>query len=184
MGAGATVKTKNEKVKSGREVYEEAKSQVKRMTEMGGSCARAGRLYSESGIEYTDNAIDLVAENFSFIVTVEMHNFIKFSPYSAITKGQHHVFTVTFGQMQTDMRDVTFCFGRKTDIKISGSWLADVVLGGDVCFLSFTYLVEKRCSSEFSRLPSTPNLTECRSSRLKRRRRSRFAQVLHQRFAT
>ena len=76
LGAGATVKTKNEKVKSGREVYEEAKSQVKRMTEMGGSCARA----------------------------VETHNFIKFSPYSAITKGQHHVFTVTFGQMQTNMR--------------------------------------------------------------------------------
>ena len=63
LGAGATVKTENEKVKSGREVYEEAKSQVRRMTEMGGSCARAGRLCSDTvsyipnpRIEYTDNA--------------------------------------------------------------------------------------------------------------------------------
>ena len=96
----------------------------------------------ESGIEYTeytDNAIDLVAENLSFIVTVETHNFIKFSRYSAITKGQHHVFTVTFGQMQTDMRDVTFCFGRKTDIKD-----VRLLVGGcrpwRGCMLSFLYL--------------------------------------------
>ena len=50
-------------------------------------------------IKSTDNVIDLVVENLSFIITVETHNFIRFSLYSAIVREQHHEFTVTFGQM-------------------------------------------------------------------------------------
>jgi hypothetical protein len=57
-----------------------------------------------SHVEYTDNAIDLVFENltlsgrnlFPDVVSVEVHNFIRFSPYSAITDAHHHEFTLTF----------------------------------------------------------------------------------------
>jgi len=91
-------------------------------------------------IEYTDDALDLVVENltlsgrnlFPNVVSLEAHNFIKFSPYSAITDEQHHEFTLTFGQMQADMRDVAFYYRKKTGIpKLNDSGLADVVLGGD-----------------------------------------------------
>jgi len=90
-------------------------------------------------VEYTDDAIDLVVENltlsgrnlFPNVVSIEAHNFIKFSPYSAITDEHHHEFTLTFGQMQADMRDVAFYFRKKTGIKMTDSGLADVVLGGE-----------------------------------------------------
>jgi hypothetical protein len=89
-------------------------------------------------VEYTDDAIGLV-ENFTLsgrklfpnIVTVEARNFIKFSLYSAITNEQHYEFTLTFGQIQADIRDVVFYFRRKTGIKMTNSGLADVVLGGE-----------------------------------------------------
>ncbi|KAF7965517.1 hypothetical protein HWV62_43076, partial [Athelia sp. TMB] len=91
-------------------------------------------------IEYTDDALDLVVENltlsgrnlFPNVVSLEAHNFIKFSPYAAIQDENHHEFTLTFGQMQADMRDVAFYFRKKTGIpKLSDSGLADVVLGGE-----------------------------------------------------
>jgi len=67
---------------------------------------------------------------FPNIVTLEAHNFIKFSPYNAIMDEQHHEFTLSFGQMQADMRDVAFYFRKKTGIpKLMDSGLADVVLG-------------------------------------------------------
>jgi len=67
---------------------------------------------------------------FPNIVTLEAHNFIKFSPYNAITDEQHHKFTLSFGQMQADMQDVAFYFRKKTGIpKLTDSGLADVVLG-------------------------------------------------------
>ena len=69
---------------------------------------------------------------FPNIVTLEAHNLIKFSPYNAITDEQNHEFTLSFGQMQADMRDVAFYFRKKTGIpKLTDSGLADVVLGGE-----------------------------------------------------
>jgi hypothetical protein len=60
-----------------------------------------------------------------------MQNFMKFSPYNAIDDIGHHEFTMTFGQIQADMRDVAFYFRKKTGIpKLSDSGLADVQLGG------------------------------------------------------
>ncbi|KDQ55295.1 hypothetical protein JAAARDRAFT_159347 [Jaapia argillacea MUCL 33604] len=91
-------------------------------------------------IEYTDKEIDLVIENltlsgrnvFPNFVTLEAHNFMKFSPYNAIKDEHHHELTLTLGQIQADMRDVAFYFRKKTGIpKLSDSGLADVVLGGN-----------------------------------------------------
>ncbi|KAH7912681.1 hypothetical protein BJ138DRAFT_1147826 [Hygrophoropsis aurantiaca] len=90
-------------------------------------------------IEYTDEVLDLVVENltlqgrnlFPNIMSMEAHNFMKFSPYNAISDVHHHEFTLTFAQMQADMRDVAFYFHKKTGFpKISDSGLADVLLGG------------------------------------------------------
>ncbi|KAF9457296.1 hypothetical protein BDZ94DRAFT_1326382 [Collybia nuda] len=91
-------------------------------------------------IEYTDESLDLVVENltlsgrnlFPNVIALEAHNYVRFSPYSAITDESHHRFTLTFGQMQADMRDVAFYFKKKTGVpKLTDSGLADVVLGGE-----------------------------------------------------
>ncbi|EIN12698.1 hypothetical protein PUNSTDRAFT_97516 [Punctularia strigosozonata HHB-11173 SS5] len=91
-------------------------------------------------IEYTDDNIDLVVENltlsgrnlFPNIVSVEAHNFMKFSAYDAIKDEHHNEFTFTFAQMQCDMRDVAFWFRKKTGFpKLEDSGLADVLLGGE-----------------------------------------------------
>ncbi|KAI1788073.1 hypothetical protein LXA43DRAFT_974992 [Ganoderma leucocontextum] len=91
-------------------------------------------------IEYTDEALDLVIENlalsgrnlFPNVISMEAHNFLRFSPYNAITDEQHHEFILTFGQIQADMRDVAFYFKKKTGFpKLSDSGLADVLLGGE-----------------------------------------------------
>ncbi|EMD31027.1 hypothetical protein CERSUDRAFT_120157, partial [Gelatoporia subvermispora B] len=91
-------------------------------------------------IEYTDDALDLVIENlalsgrnlFPNVVSVEAHNYMKFSPYNAITDEAHHEFILTFGQIQADMRDVAFYFRKKTGFpKLSDSGLADVLLSGE-----------------------------------------------------
>jgi hypothetical protein len=91
-------------------------------------------------IEYTDDSLDLVVENltlsgrnlFPNYVSLEAHNFVKFSPYNTISDEQHHEFTLTFGQVQADMRDVAFYFRKKTGIpKMVDSGLADVVVGGE-----------------------------------------------------
>lgn len=90
-------------------------------------------------IEYTDDSLDIVIENlalsgrnlFPNIVSVEAHNFIKFSPYNAIKDDSSHDFTLTFAQIQADMKDVAFYFRKKTGLpKITDSGLADVLLGG------------------------------------------------------
>lgn len=90
-------------------------------------------------IEYTDDALDVVIENlalsgrnlFPNVVSMEAHNFVKFSPYNAIRDERHHEFTLTFGQIQADMKDVAFYFRKKTGIpKMTDSGLADVLLGG------------------------------------------------------
>ncbi|KZT38525.1 hypothetical protein SISSUDRAFT_986068 [Sistotremastrum suecicum HHB10207 ss-3] len=90
-------------------------------------------------IEYTDDMLDLVVENltlsgrnlFPNFITMEAHNFMKFSPYNSIKDERHHEFTLTFGQIQADMRDVAFYYKNRRGIKISDSGLADVVLGGE-----------------------------------------------------
>lgn len=62
---------------------------------------------------------------------MEAHNFVKFSPYNAITDEHHHEFTLTFAQIQADMKDVAFYFHKKTGMpKLQDSGLADVLLGG------------------------------------------------------
>ncbi|KAI6102700.1 hypothetical protein EV401DRAFT_2061139 [Pisolithus croceorrhizus] len=84
-------------------------------------------------VEYTDDTIDLVVENltlqgrnlFPNIVTLDAHNFMKFSPYDTISDEQHHEFVFKFAQMQADMRDVAIYYRKKTD-----SGIADVLLGG------------------------------------------------------
>jgi hypothetical protein len=48
--------------------------------------------------------------------------------------------TLTFGQMQADMRDVAFYFRKKTGIKMSDSGLADVVLGREGLTIGFHFL--------------------------------------------
>ena len=109
-------------------------------------------------IEYTDEVLDLVIENlalsgrnlFPNIVSMEAHNFVKFSPYNAIKlvrsmslcylhanpcifrDENHHEFVLTLGQIQADMRDVAFYFKKKSGFpKLSDSGLADVLLGGE-----------------------------------------------------
>jgi hypothetical protein len=83
--------------------------------------------------------LDLVVENltlqgrnlFPNIVSIDVQNFMKFSPYNAIDDLSHHEFTLTLGQIQADMRDVAFYFRKKSGIpKLSDSGLADVLLGG------------------------------------------------------
>lgn len=90
-------------------------------------------------IEYTDDSLDLVVENltlqgrnlFPNIVSIETHNFMKFSPYSTINDVSHHELTLTFGHIQADMRDVAFYFRKKSGIpRLTDSGLADVLLGG------------------------------------------------------
>ncbi|KAG6334324.1 hypothetical protein ID866_4769 [Astraeus odoratus] len=90
-------------------------------------------------VEYTDDALDLVVENltlsgrnlFPNIVSLEAHNFLKFSPYDTISDEHHHEFTFTFSQMQADMRDVAIYFRRKTGFpRVADSGMADVVIGG------------------------------------------------------
>jgi len=64
-------------------------------------------------------------------VSIEAHNFMKFSPYNTINDVSHHEFTLMFGHIQADMRDVAFYFRKKSGIpKLTDSGLADVLLGG------------------------------------------------------
>ncbi|CCM06183.1 uncharacterized protein FIBRA_08425 [Fibroporia radiculosa] len=91
-------------------------------------------------VEYTDESLDLVIENlalsgrnlFPNIVAMEAHNYLKFSPYNAISDEGQHEFTFTFSQIQADMRDVAFYFNKKNGFpKISDSGIADVLMGGE-----------------------------------------------------
>jgi hypothetical protein len=90
-------------------------------------------------IEYTDDTLDLVVENltlqgrnlFPNIISLDAHNFVKFSPYNAISDDNHHRITLSFEQMQADMRDVAFYYRKKTGIpRMTDSGIADVILGG------------------------------------------------------
>lgn len=66
------------------------------------------------------------------LVSIEAHNFIKFSPYDSISDDFHHEFTIHFAQVQADMRDVAFYFKKKTGMpKIQDSGLADFIVGGN-----------------------------------------------------
>lgn len=100
-------------------------------------------------IEYTDESLDLVVENltlqgrnlFPNIVQFEVHNFVKFSPYNAITDDHRHRITIKLEQMQADMRDVAFFYHKKTGLpKMKDSGLADVVLGGEGLSVHLAFL--------------------------------------------
>ncbi|KAK0200612.1 hypothetical protein DFS33DRAFT_1387828 [Desarmillaria ectypa] len=93
-------------------------------------------------IEYTDDSVDIIVENltlsgrnlFPNIVSIEAHNYMSFSPYSAIQEGteeSRHEIKLTLSQIQADLRDVAIYFHKKTGIpKGKDSGLADIVLGG------------------------------------------------------
>jgi hypothetical protein len=73
-------------------------------------------------IKYTDDTLNLIIENLALsgcnlLPNIEAYNFIKFSPYSAITDEQHHEFTLTFGQMQADMRGIAFYFRKRLGLQ-------------------------------------------------------------------
>ncbi|KAH9944711.1 hypothetical protein B0H21DRAFT_863006 [Amylocystis lapponica] len=90
-------------------------------------------------IEYTDDSLDLVIENLALsgrnllpnAISMEARNFIKFSPYDSLRDQQHHEFTLTFSQIQADMRDVAFSYRKKSGMpKLADAGVADVLLGG------------------------------------------------------
>ena len=69
---------------------------------------------------------------FPNIIEMETHNFIKISPYDAISDDYNHHITLNLRQMQADMKDVAFYYRKKTGIpKMSDSGIADVLLGGE-----------------------------------------------------
>jgi hypothetical protein len=72
-------------------------------------------------------------------MSIEVHSLIKFSPYSTVTDEHHHEFTLTFAQMQADIRDVAFYFRMKSGLRMSDSGLADVVLDGAYCEFFFSF---------------------------------------------
>lgn len=68
----------------------------------------------------------------SSVVSIEAHNFVKFSPYDSIKDENHHELTLHLSQIQADMRDVAFYYHKKSGIpKIKDSGIADVLLGGE-----------------------------------------------------
>ncbi|KAI6153000.1 hypothetical protein BKA82DRAFT_4085040 [Pisolithus tinctorius] len=74
-------------------------------------------------VEYTDDTVDLVVENltlqgrnlFPNIVTLDAHNFLKFSPYNTISDEHHHEFVFKFAQMQRTCG--THCNGIHTGLE-------------------------------------------------------------------
>jgi hypothetical protein len=112
-------------------------------------------------IEYTDESLDLVVENltlqgrnlFPNIVQIEAHNFVKFSPYNAITDDHHHRITLTLEQIQADMRDVAFYYHKKTGLpKMKDSGMADVLLGGEGLAVTIHLVSTKRDRSSVFRV--------------------------------
>ncbi|PPQ68177.1 hypothetical protein CVT24_005064 [Panaeolus cyanescens] len=90
-------------------------------------------------VEYTDDSLDLVVENltlqgrnlFPNIVSFETNNYVKFSPYNAITDDHKHSMLLKLEHMQADMRDVAFYYRKKTGLpKMKDSGIADVLVGG------------------------------------------------------
>ncbi|KAF9035145.1 hypothetical protein BJ165DRAFT_1510461 [Panaeolus papilionaceus] len=90
-------------------------------------------------VEYTDDSLDLVVENlvlqgrnlFPNIVSFEVNNYVKFSPYNAITDDHKHSMMLRLEHMQADMRDVAFYYRKKTGLpKMKDSGIADVIVGG------------------------------------------------------
>lgn len=87
--------------------------------------------------EYTDDKLDLVIENLILsgpnlipnLMTLENHNYFKFSPYDTIKDYNHHRFRVGMSQIQADIRDVRFAFKKKSGFpKIADRGIADVVI--------------------------------------------------------
>jgi hypothetical protein len=107
-------------------------------------------------IEYSDESLDLVVENLTLqgrnllpnIVQFEAHNFVKFSPYNAITDDHRHRITLTLEQIQADMRDVAFYYHKKTGLpRMKDSGMADVLLGGEGLAVTIHLVSTKRDQS-------------------------------------
>jgi len=91
-------------------------------------------------IEYSDNDLDLVIENLTLesqnllpnIVEIDIRNHFKLSAYERIKNENIHEFSISFSQIQADLRDVAFYFNKKTGFpKLKDSGIADVLLAGD-----------------------------------------------------
>ncbi|KAF9560678.1 hypothetical protein CPC08DRAFT_665210 [Agrocybe pediades] len=114
-------------------------------------------------IEYSDDSLDLVVENltlqgrnlFPNIVQMEANNFVKFSPYNAITDDSHHRIKLSLDQMQADMRDVAFYYRKKSGIpKMKDSGIADVILGGEGLSATIELVSSKRDKSSVFKVQS------------------------------
>ncbi|GJJ13079.1 hypothetical protein Clacol_007329 [Clathrus columnatus] len=90
--------------------------------------------------EFSNQALDLVIENlalsgqnfFPNVVSIEAHNYAKFSPHAGIPDRTQHNLIITLSQIQVDIRDVMFYFNKKTGFpKIKDSGIADVLIGGN-----------------------------------------------------
>jgi hypothetical protein len=107
-------------------------------------------------IEYSDESLDLVVENltlygrnlFPNIVQFEAYNFIKFSPYDAISDDYRHRIVLQLEQIQADMRDVAFYYHKKTGLpRMKDSGIADVLLGGEGLTVTIHLVSTKRDQS-------------------------------------
>lgn len=89
-------------------------------------------------IEYTDSSWDFVVENLTLsgknllpnIVSLETHNFWRFSPYEKLGDESRYRFVLTLEQIQADLRDVVFWARHKQGLKFRDRGVADVVVGG------------------------------------------------------
>ncbi len=90
-------------------------------------------------IEYTDKMVDLTIENLTLeaqnlmpnVVTIENHNYVKFSAYKNIRDVNRHSLAITLSGIQSDLRDIHFAIKKKTGFpKLSDKGTADVFVGG------------------------------------------------------
>lgn len=91
-------------------------------------------------IEYTDKEVDLVIENLTLDTRNLLPNIVEWdarttgrlSPYQAIKNTSKHSLTISFAQVQTDLRDVAFYFRKKSGFpKIQDSGFLDAVVSGE-----------------------------------------------------
>ncbi|KAF5332450.1 hypothetical protein D9611_005445 [Ephemerocybe angulata] len=109
-------------------------------------------------IEYSDDQLDLVVENLTLqgrnllpnIIEVEAKNYVKFSPYDAISGDSDHTVTLHLAQIQADLRDVAFYFHKKTGLPhMRDQGLADILIGGNGISLTITLRKSHRDPASF-----------------------------------
>ncbi|KAF6749272.1 hypothetical protein DFP72DRAFT_1142839 [Ephemerocybe angulata] len=109
-------------------------------------------------IEYSDDQLDLVVENLTLqgrnllpnIIEVEAKNYVKFSPYDAISGDSDHTVKLHLAQIQADLRDVAFYFHKKTGLPhMRDQGLADILIGGNGISLTITLRKSRRDPASF-----------------------------------